>query len=64
MTTAPELQETRAAIIPELVELASDEEVAVRLAAFRTLVDMLDILDAGEAPVKRKINIGWVRCFL
>ena len=41
-------QETRAAIIPELVELASDEEVAVRLAAFRTLVDMLDILDGGE----------------
>ncbi|XP_037077403.1 serine/threonine-protein phosphatase 4 regulatory subunit 4-like [Pollicipes pollicipes] len=39
-------QETRAAIIPELVELASDEEVTVRLAAFRTLVDMLDILDA------------------
>ncbi|XP_043236204.1 serine/threonine-protein phosphatase 4 regulatory subunit 4-like isoform X4 [Amphibalanus amphitrite] len=39
-------QETRAAIIPELVELSSDEEVAVRLAAFRTLVDMLDILDA------------------
>jgi len=35
-------------VLPELVELARDEGSSVRLAAFETLVNLLDMFDAGK----------------
>lgn len=37
-------------VLPELIELSSDEGSSVRLAAFETLVNLLDIFDTGESP--------------
>ncbi|XP_055945697.1 serine/threonine-protein phosphatase 4 regulatory subunit 4-like [Argiope bruennichi] len=39
------LESTKSAILPELVELANDEETFVRLAAIETIVQMLPLLD-------------------
>ncbi|PRD30499.1 UNVERIFIED_CONTAM: Ppp4r4 [Trichonephila clavipes] len=39
------LEATKSAILPELVELANDEETFVRLAAIETVVQMLPLLD-------------------
>ncbi|KAM3670664.1 serine/threonine-protein phosphatase 4 regulatory subunit 4 isoform 3-T3 [Ammospiza maritima maritima] len=38
---------TKTVVLPELVELARDEGSSVRLAAFETLVNLLDMFDAG-----------------
>ncbi|XP_053923732.1 serine/threonine-protein phosphatase 4 regulatory subunit 4 isoform X5 [Cuculus canorus] len=38
---------TKTVVLPELVELARDEDSSVRLAAFETLVNLLDMFDAG-----------------
>uniref|UniRef100_A0A8C3JQU7 Protein phosphatase 4 regulatory subunit 4 n=1 Tax=Calidris pygmaea TaxID=425635 RepID=A0A8C3JQU7_9CHAR len=38
---------TKTVVLPELVELARDESSSVRLAAFETLVNLLDMFDAG-----------------
>lgn len=35
-------------ILPELVELARDEGSSVRLAAFDTIVNLLEMFDNGE----------------
>ncbi|GIY39742.1 hypothetical protein CEXT_169391 [Caerostris extrusa] len=39
------LEATKSAILPELVELANDEETFVRLSAIETVVQMLPLLD-------------------
>ncbi|KFM81489.1 Serine/threonine-protein phosphatase 4 regulatory subunit 4, partial [Stegodyphus mimosarum] len=39
------LEATKSAILPELVELANDEETFVRLAGIETVVQMLPMLD-------------------
>lgn len=42
------LDTTKTHLLPDLVDLCSDEEIAVRLAAIHALVDMLPLLDGGE----------------
>lgn len=39
---------TKNVVLPELVELARDEGSSVRLAAFETLVNLLEMFDAGK----------------
>ncbi|XP_069714808.1 serine/threonine-protein phosphatase 4 regulatory subunit 4 isoform X5 [Phaenicophaeus curvirostris] len=39
---------TKTVVLPELVELARDEDSSVRLAAFETLVNLLDMFDADD----------------
>lgn len=36
-------------VLPELIELSRDESGSVRLAAFETLVNMLDMFDTGKS---------------
>ena len=42
------LEATKSAILPELVELANDEESFVQLAGIETVVNMLSLLDDGK----------------
>lgn len=35
-------------LLPELLKLTQDEENAVRLAAFDTIVDVMELMDSGE----------------
>lgn len=35
-------------MLPELVELARDEGSGVRLAAFDTIINLLEMFDSGE----------------
>lgn len=37
-------------MLPELVELARDEGSTVRLAAFDTIINLLEMFDSGEKP--------------
>lgn len=46
------LEATRSAILPELVELAYDEEECVQLVSVETVVRMLPMLDDG--------NLNWL----
>uniref|UniRef100_A0A8C6RHG1 Protein phosphatase 4, regulatory subunit 4 n=1 Tax=Nannospalax galili TaxID=1026970 RepID=A0A8C6RHG1_NANGA len=39
---------TKSVVLPELLELSRDESSSVRLAAFETLVNMLDIFDTDD----------------
>ncbi|XP_072819745.1 serine/threonine-protein phosphatase 4 regulatory subunit 4 isoform X2 [Vicugna pacos] len=39
---------TKSVVLPELIELSRDEGSSVRLAAFETLVNLLDIFDTGK----------------
>ncbi|KAM7154889.1 serine/threonine-protein phosphatase 4 regulatory subunit 4 isoform 2-T2 [Molossus nigricans] len=39
---------TKSVVLPELIELSRDEGCSVRLAAFETLVNLLDIFDADD----------------
>ena len=41
------LEQTKSAILPELVELTNDEESHVRLAGLETVVKILSLLDNG-----------------
>lgn len=41
------MEDTRAELLPELVELAEDEESSVRLAAFDTIINLMDMMDGG-----------------
>ncbi|EMP32403.1 Serine/threonine-protein phosphatase 4 regulatory subunit 4 [Chelonia mydas] len=41
---------TKNVVLPELVELARDEGSSVRLAAFETLVNLLEMFDAAVVP--------------
>ncbi|XP_073751931.1 serine/threonine-protein phosphatase 4 regulatory subunit 4 isoform X2 [Callorhinus ursinus] len=38
---------TKSVVLPELIELSRDEGSSVRLAAFETLVNLLDVFDTG-----------------
>lgn len=40
---------TKSVVLPELIELSRDESGSVRLAAFETLVNMLDMFDTGKS---------------
>ena len=42
------LEQTKSAILPELVELTKDEERHVQLAGLETVVDILSLLDDGK----------------
>ena len=46
--TLPSLESTKGAILPELVELANDEESSVRLAGLDAVVSILGLLDDGK----------------
>lgn len=36
-------------LLPELMKLTEDEENGVRLAAFDTIINLMEILDSGES---------------
>lgn len=40
---------TKSVVLPELMELSRDEGCSVRLAAFETLVNLLDVFDTGKS---------------
>lgn len=44
------VDDTRTELLPELVELAEDEESSVRLAAFDTIINLMEMMDGGESP--------------
>ena len=44
------LEQTKSAILPELLELTNDEECLVRLAGMETVVKILSLLDDGTYP--------------
>ena len=43
----PRLDLTKSSILPNLIELTSDEECSVRVAAVETLVELISFLDEG-----------------
>lgn len=43
------MEDTRMELLPELVELASDEESTVRIAAFDTIINLMEMMDSGES---------------
>lgn len=43
------VDDTRTELLPELVELAGDEESSVRLAAFDSIVSLMEMMDSGES---------------
>jgi len=45
------VDETKIAILPELVELTNDEHSRVRLAGLDTVVSILSLLDRGLTPL-------------
>lgn len=36
-------------LLPELMKLTEDEENGVRLAAFDTIINLMEIMDSGES---------------
>uniref|UniRef100_A0A3Q3XC71 Uncharacterized protein n=1 Tax=Mola mola TaxID=94237 RepID=A0A3Q3XC71_MOLML len=45
------VDDTRTELLPELVELAEDEESSVRLAAFDTIINLMEIMDSDRLHV-------------
>lgn len=43
------VEDTRMELLPELMKLTEDEESAVRLAAFDTTINLMEIMDSGES---------------
>lgn len=43
------VEDIRAELLPHLVELAADEESSVRLAAFDTIINLMEMMDSGES---------------
>lgn len=43
------VEDTRRELLPELMKLSEDQENAVRLAAFDTIIDLMEIMDSGES---------------
>lgn len=43
------VDDTRTELLPELVELTEDEESSVRLAAFDTIINLMEMMDSGES---------------
>lgn len=50
------LDDTRTELLPELVELAGDEESSVRLAAFDTIINLMEMMDSGESSGRTVVN--------
>ncbi|EGV95606.1 Serine/threonine-protein phosphatase 4 regulatory subunit 4 [Cricetulus griseus] len=48
---------TKSVVLPELIELSGDESGSVRLAAFETLVNMLDMFDTDSIRVGQNGNV-------
>lgn len=36
-------------LLPELMKLTEDEESTVRLAAFHTIINLMEIMESGES---------------
>jgi len=49
LLTVYSVDETKASILPELVELTNDEHGHVRLAGLDTVVNILSLLDTGQS---------------
>lgn len=49
------MEDTRAELLPELVELAEDEESSVRLAAFDTIINLMEMMDGGGSHDRRRV---------
>lgn len=47
------VDDTRTELLPELLELAGDEESSVRLAAFDTIISLMEMMDGGESKLKQ-----------
>lgn len=43
------VEDVRAEIFPDLMALAADEESSVRLAAFDTIINLMELMDSGES---------------
>lgn len=43
------VEDTRRELLPELMKLSEDQENAVRLAAFDTIINLMEIMDSGES---------------
>ena len=52
------LDPTKTHILPELVDLCSDEETSVRLAGINTVVLMIPLLDEGEGGGGVRVSLG------
>ncbi|KAM4632844.1 serine/threonine-protein phosphatase 4 regulatory subunit 4 [Polymixia lowei] len=42
------VEHTKAEVLPELLELAGDEESSVRLAALDTIINLMEMIDSGD----------------
>ncbi len=50
------VDDTRTELLPELVELTEDEESSVRLAAFDTIINLMEMMDSGESSGRAVVN--------
>ena len=50
------VDDTRTDLLPELVELADDEESSVRLAAFDTIINLMEMMDGGESACRPVVS--------
>lgn len=50
------MEDIRAELLPHLVELAADEECSVRLAAFDTIINLMEMMDNGESSASRSLT--------
>ncbi|XP_034382888.1 serine/threonine-protein phosphatase 4 regulatory subunit 4 isoform X1 [Cyclopterus lumpus] len=48
ISRATGVEDTRTELLPELVELVRDEESSVRLAAFDTIINLMDMMDGDD----------------
>jgi len=53
--TVDSVDETKASILPELVELTNDEHGHVRLAGLDTVVNILSLLDTGQSLLYKQL---------
>lgn len=56
------LEQTKSAILPELLELTNDEETYVRLAGLETVVNVLSLLDDGQYNSSMHLMITLTSC--
>lgn len=45
------VEDTRVELLPQLMKLSEDEDGGVRLAAFDTVINLMELLDGGESSV-------------
>ena len=55
LLTVDSVDETKASILPELVELTNDEHGHVRLAGLDTVVNILSLLDTGQSLLYKQL---------